>query len=99
MMRPDQFIRALRESITSALVGDFTFGSAQITLLASRSILYPTEMAYNQLKGLDNVQNFERVGDLPVPRAELVRRGYSSVDIAKFFGGNWIRVFRQAWKS
>ena len=35
----------------------------------------------------------------PVLRAELVRHGYSSVDIAKILGGNWMRVFREAWNS
>jgi len=35
----------------------------------------------------------------PSLRAELVRRGYSSVDIAKILGGNWMRVFREAWNS
>jgi microsomal dipeptidase-like Zn-dependent dipeptidase len=29
----------------------------------------------------------------------MVRRGYSSVDIAKIFGGNGMRVFREAWNS
>jgi membrane dipeptidase len=78
---------------------DFTFGNAQITPLPSQSFLYPPEMTYSQPDGLDYVRNFNRVGDLPVLRAELVRRGYSSVDIAKIFGGNWMRVFREAWNS
>jgi membrane dipeptidase len=78
---------------------DFTFGSAQITPLPSQSFLYPPEMTYSQPRGLDYVENFNRVGDLPVLRAELERREYSPVDIAKIFGGNWMRVFREAWKS
>ena len=48
---------------------------------------------------LEYVENFNRVKDLPLLRAELVRHGYSSVDIAKIFGGNWMRVFGQAWNS
>ena len=78
---------------------DFTVGYAQITPPPSQSFLYPPEMTYNQPKGLDYVKNFGRVGDLPNLRAELVRRGYSSVDIAKILGGNWMRVFREAWNS
>jgi len=78
---------------------DFTVGDAQITPPPSQSFLYPPEMTYNQPKGLDYVKNFGRVGDLPNLRAELVRRGYSSVDIAKILGGNWMRVFREAWNS
>jgi microsomal dipeptidase-like Zn-dependent dipeptidase len=29
----------------------------------------------------------------------LMRRGYSSDDVAKILGGNWMRVFGQAWNS
>ena len=37
--------------------------------------------------------------DLPALRSELVSRGYSDVDIQKIFGGNWMRVFREAWNA
>ncbi len=48
----------------------------------------------------ESLQHFDQVKDLPVLRAELLRRrGYSSVDIAKILGGNWMRVFGQAWNS
>jgi microsomal dipeptidase-like Zn-dependent dipeptidase len=46
---------------------------------------------------LEYVQNFNQVKDLPLLRPELVRHGYSSADIAKILGGNWMRVFRHAW--
>ena len=78
---------------------DFTNGPPFLTPLPSQSFLYPPEMGYNQPTGLDYVRNFNRVADLPYLRAELVRRGYSSVDIAKIFGGNWMRVFQEAWNS
>ena len=50
-------------------------------------------------KTLEYVENFSRVKDLPLLRAELVRHGYSPVEIAKILGGNWTRVFGQAWNS
>jgi membrane dipeptidase len=78
---------------------DFTNGPPFLTPPPSQSFLYPPEMAYNQPNGLDYVRNFNQVGDLPYLRAELVRHGYSSVDIAKILGGNWMRVFREAWNS
>ena len=56
-------------------------------------------MGYNQPNGLEYVKNFSRVADLPILRAELVRHGYSSIDIAKILGGNWMRVFREAWNA
>ena len=33
------------------------------------------------------------------PRWKGIRRGYSAADIAKIFGGNWMRVFRDAWNG
>ena len=48
---------------------------------------------------LQYVKHFNGVRDLPRLVPELERRGYSSVDIAKILGGNWMRVFGQAWNS
>ncbi len=48
---------------------------------------------------LPYVKHFNGVRDLPRLVPELERRGYSSVDIAKILGGNWMRVFGQAWNS
>jgi membrane dipeptidase len=78
---------------------DFTNGPPFLTPPPSQSFLYPPEMAYDQPNGLQYVKNFNRVGDLPILRAELVRHGYSSIDIEKILGGNWMRVFREAWNS
>jgi membrane dipeptidase len=58
-------------------------------------VLPPTMLYYSSY--LEYVQNFNQVKDLPVLRPELVRHGYSSADIAKILGGNWMRVFRHAW--
>ncbi len=81
---------------------DFTIGDPpdpDIPPDPFKSFEFPPEMTYNQPAGLQYVKNFSKVSDLPVLRAELVRHGYSSVDIAKILGGNWMRVFRQAWNS
>jgi membrane dipeptidase len=67
------------------------------SLPLSPSFVLPPKMIY--YGPLIYVQNFNQVRDLPVLRRELVRHGYSSVDIAKIFGGNWMRVFGQAWNS
>jgi microsomal dipeptidase-like Zn-dependent dipeptidase len=29
----------------------------------------------------------------------MERRGYTAEEIAKVFGGNWMRVFHEAWNS
>ena len=60
-------------------------------------VLPPTMLYYSDT--LEYVQNFSGVKDLTVLRAELVRHAYSPVDIAKILGGNWMRVFREAWNS
>ena len=56
-------------------------------------------VSYKQTPSLKYVEGFESVSDIGNARAELVRRGYSAVDIAKIFGGNWMRVFREAWNA
>jgi membrane dipeptidase len=81
---------------------DWTIGnppSPETLPLPSKSFLFPPEMAYYEPAGIDYVENFNQVSDLPVLVAELKRHGYSPVDRAKILGGNWMRVFRQAWNS
>jgi membrane dipeptidase len=81
---------------------DFTIGNPpdpEPTPIPSQSFTYPPEMTYYQPKGLQYVENFSQVTDLPVLRTELMRHGYSATDIAKVLGGNWMRVFGQAWNS
>ena len=80
---------------------DFTLGNPPDhsgTSLPVPSFVFPPEMLYYS-PSLEYVQNFNQVANLPLLRAELVRHGYSSVDIAKILGGNWMRVFREAWNA
>jgi membrane dipeptidase len=81
---------------------DFTYGNPPDytgTHFANPpSFALPPEMLYYS-PYLEYVKNFSGVADLPSLRPELVRHGYSPVDIAKIFGGNWMRVFREAWKA
>ena len=60
---------------------------------------FPPEMMYNQTPNIKYVEGFESVSDIENVRAEMVRRGYTQEEIAKVFGGNWMRVFREAWNS
>ena len=56
-------------------------------------------MMYKQTQTITYVDCFASVSDLKNVRAEMVRRGYTPEEIAKVFGGNWMRVFRAAWNS
>jgi membrane dipeptidase len=81
---------------------DFTVSDprdAEIPPLPSKSFTYPPEMVYYEPAGIDYVKDFDKVSGLPILRTELIRRGFSSGDIAKILGGNWMRVFRKAWNS
>jgi membrane dipeptidase len=81
---------------------DFTIGNPpdpDIPPVPSKSFTFPPEMIYYEPAGIQYVENFNQVADLPVLVAELVRRGYSPADRAKILGGNWMRVFGQAWNS
>jgi len=42
-------------------------------------------------------RGLEKISDMPNVTAGLLRRGYSKSDIALIMGGNWLRVFKQAW--
>jgi membrane dipeptidase len=59
----------------------------------------PPEMMYNESSSIKYVEGFESVSDIGNVRAEMARRGYTAEEIAKVFGGNWMRVFGQAWNS
>jgi membrane dipeptidase len=59
----------------------------------------PPEMMYKQSPSIKYVEGFESVSDIGNVRAEMERRGYTAEEIAKVFGGNWMRVFREAWNS
>jgi membrane dipeptidase len=41
------------------------------------------------------VDGYRNEGEAPNVTRELLRRGYSADDVAKIWGGNWLRVFRE----
>ena len=57
----------------------------------------PPEMLYKESPSITYVEGFESVSDIGNVRAEMERRGYTAEEIAKVFGGNWMRVFGEAW--
>jgi membrane dipeptidase len=59
----------------------------------------PLAMSYNQPVTLKFVEGFESVSDIGNVRAEMEKRGYTAEEIAKVFGGNWMRVYHEAWNS
>ena len=59
----------------------------------------PGHDVYKQTPTIKYVEGFESVSDIGNVRAEMERRGYTAEEIAKVFGGNWMRVFGAAWNS
>jgi membrane dipeptidase len=59
----------------------------------------PPEMMYKEGPKITYVDGFESVSDIGNVRAEMEKRGYTAEEIAKVFGGNWMRVFGEAWNS
>src|SRR5205814_2179826 len=57
----------------------------------------------DQLEGrprkLKDVEGFEEKASFPKLTLQMSRRGFSDEDIVKVLGGNWMRVFREAWPS
>jgi membrane dipeptidase len=65
----------------------------------SKSIEFPPEMTYVQPVTMKLIEGFESVDGLHNVHAEMEKRGYTAEEIAKVFGGNWMRVYREAWNS
>jgi membrane dipeptidase len=59
---------------------------------------YPPEMM-SKADEIEFVDGFGSVSGLKNLSAEMQRRGYTAEEIAKILGGNWMRVFREAWNS
>lgn len=45
------------------------------------------------------VKRFENISELPNVTHGLIQRGWSSGDIRKILGGNWLRVYEAVWGS
>ena len=45
------------------------------------------------------VKGFENISELPNVTRGLIQRGWSSGDIRKILGGNWLRVYEAVWGS
>jgi membrane dipeptidase len=60
---------------------------------------FPPEMTNKQAPSIQYVEGFESVSDIGNVRAEMEKRGYTAEEIAKVFGGNWMRVYREAWNT
>jgi membrane dipeptidase len=45
------------------------------------------------------VQGFEKISELPNVTRELISRGWSTGDVHKVLGANWLRVYEAAWGS
>ncbi len=41
------------------------------------------------------VDGYRNEGEAPNVTRELLNRGYSAADVARIWGGNWLRVFRE----
>lgn len=59
---------------------------------------FPRAMTYAQT-AIQYVRGFGSGAETGNVRLELDRRGYSPIDIEKIMGGNWIRVYAQAWND
>jgi hypothetical protein len=80
------YIRRLVGIDYISIGSDFTLGNLPDrggTSLPVPSFVFPPEMLYYS-RSLEYVQNFNQVANLPILRAELLRRGYSFVDIDAF---------------
>ncbi len=80
-----------------ALGPDFTYGMSinyetiNQSLAINREIISDGEWLY--------VKGYENSSELPNVTAEMIRRGWSTAEIHKILGDNWLRVYEQVWGS
>ena len=55
------------------------------------------EEVHKQKILLDHVRGFESMSELPDFVKGLIQRGWPTGDIRKVLGGNWLRVYENAW--
>jgi membrane dipeptidase len=65
-------------------------------LTAADRILMAPE-AYSQEMPWFYVKGFENIGELPNVTQGLLQRGWSSADLRKVLGENWLRVYEKVW--
>ncbi|MBL8268539.1 dipeptidase [Steroidobacter sp.] len=53
--------------------------------------------AYSSQRPWYYVQGFENIGQLPNVTRGLLSRGWTTTEVHKVLGGNWLRVYRQIW--
>ena len=63
-----------------------------------------TRMRYPEICGgmtydTHGLSGFEHHTEFPAVVEAMVKHGYSAADIVKIVGGNWMRVFRAAWRD
>ena len=74
---------------------DFVDGQPAATETGRNRLLFPREMTgdwpWTYAKG------FENISELPNVTAGLLGRGWSSADVRRVLGENWLRVYEKAW--
>ena len=51
------------------------------------------------MQSIPPVRDFASTADMPHVTANLLERGYSTADVQKIMGGNWLRLYGQTWES
>jgi len=74
---------------------DFVEGSPLVIGSRVNRLVWPREM--NSDGPLKYVQGFEKISELPNVTQGLIKRGWSTGEIRKLLGENWLRVYGQVW--
>jgi membrane dipeptidase len=77
---------------------DFVHGRGTFKVDPEKSFSFPIEMTYGE-DGIEYVRGFEDISKIGNVRAGLASRNYSKENIDKILGGNWMRVYRDAWNA
>lgn len=75
---------------------DFVEGSGPISDDSISQTVWPIEY-YSKGPSVLYVKGFENITELPNVVRGLIQRGWSTGEIRKLLGGNWLRVYHQVW--
>lgn len=94
----DQFdyVRKLVGVDCVGLGPDFVEGIGPLSVDSVSQAVWPVEY-YSKGPSILYVKGFENITELPNVVRGLIQRGWSTGEIRKILGGNWLRIYRQVW--
>ncbi|MBK8027481.1 MAG: dipeptidase [Chloroflexi bacterium] len=97
----DDYVRAIDKLVELAGIDHVAIGPdlmesmpAEVVAVVLKGL--PVDVV-NFMASIPPIQGFATAADMPNVTAALLKRGYSTADTQKIMGGNWLRLYGEAW--